>query len=58
MPPLLGTRGYMPPEQEVDGVVTPVSDVYALGGTFEQLFWESQSTSSLHRRRRANRSAP
>jgi serine/threonine protein kinase len=36
---LFGTPGYMSPEQEIDGVVTPLSDVYALGRTFEQLFW-------------------
>jgi hypothetical protein len=36
---MFGTPGFMPPEQEVDGIVTPVSDVYALGRTFERLFW-------------------
>jgi serine/threonine protein kinase len=36
-----GTPGYMPPEQALDGIVTPVSDIYALGRTFAQLFWDS-----------------
>ena len=36
---MFGTPGFMPPEQEIDGIVTPVSDVYALGRTFERLFW-------------------
>ena len=35
---LFGTRGYMPPEQAVDGTVLPASDVYALGITFGELF--------------------
>jgi serine/threonine protein kinase len=34
-----GTEGYMPPEQEVDGIVLPTSDVYSLGITFKRLFW-------------------
>ena len=33
-----GTPGYVPPEQEKDGIVTPRSDVYSLGRTFEDLF--------------------
>ncbi len=34
-----GTPGYMPPEQELDGIVTPASDIYALGMTFLRHFW-------------------
>lgn len=33
-----GTPGYMPPEQALDGIVLPTSDVYALGRTFTELF--------------------
>jgi serine/threonine protein kinase len=39
---IFGTPGYMPPEQEVDGVVSVVSDIYALGRTFEELFWPEE----------------
>jgi hypothetical protein len=35
---LFGTPGYMPPEQEVDGIVLPASDVYSLGMTLRDLF--------------------
>ncbi len=35
---VFGTVGYMPPEQAIDGTVLPVSDVYALGRTFFELF--------------------
>ncbi|MDF2774300.1 MAG: hypothetical protein K0S86_3800 [Geminicoccaceae bacterium] len=38
-----GTPGYMPPEQEIDGIVTPLSDIYALGRTFADLFWPGNS---------------
>jgi TIR domain/Protein kinase domain len=34
-----GTPGYMPPEQAIDGIVSPASDVYALGITFIRLFY-------------------
>jgi len=35
-----GTPGYMPPGQEVDGIVTTASGVFGLGRTFERLLWE------------------
>jgi serine/threonine protein kinase len=34
-----GTPGYMAPEQDVDGIVTPTTDIYSLGRTFFGLFW-------------------
>jgi hypothetical protein len=34
-----GTPAYMPPEQAIDGIVLPTSDVYSLGMTFAELFW-------------------
>src|SRR5579875_3206492 len=37
---LFGTPGYMPPEQELDGIVSPVSDVYSLGVTIDRLFFD------------------
>lgn len=37
---IFGTPGYMPPEQEIDGIVTPASDVFSLGRTFAKLLWE------------------
>jgi len=51
-----GTPGFMPPEQAVDGIVTPASDIYALGRTFIYLFFrpddvernENISESVLH----------
>lgn len=40
---VFGTPGFMPPEQEVDGIVTPESDTYALGRTFRYLFWPTMN---------------
>jgi serine/threonine protein kinase len=42
-----GTPGYMPPEQAVDGTVLPASDVYALGITFVELFFNSERQASV-----------
>jgi len=43
-----GTPGYMPPEQAQRGVVSPASDIYALGATLRQLFprWRARSVSA------------
>ncbi len=38
---MYGTIGYMAPEQERDGIVTPASDVYALGQTLSEVFWQA-----------------
>lgn len=51
-----GTPGYMPPEQEIDGIVTPTSDVYSLGRTLHELILEpllthDQSTGTDETRR-------
>jgi len=35
-----GTPGFMPPEQSMDGVVTPLSDIYTMGLTFGLLFFK------------------
>jgi serine/threonine-protein kinase len=37
-----GTTGYMPPEQEHQGIVTTRSDIYSLGVTFCSLFFPKQ----------------
>lgn len=34
-----GTVGFMPPEQELQGIVTRVSDIYALGRTYTLLLF-------------------
>ncbi|HYR12231.1 MAG TPA: TIR domain-containing protein [Longimicrobium sp.] len=36
---VMGAPGYVAPELEADGIVTPASDVYALGRIFHDLFW-------------------
>ena len=36
---IYGTPGFMAPEQEVEGIVLPESDVFSLGRTFLRLFW-------------------
>jgi Protein kinase domain len=36
-----GTYGYMPPEQEDNGIVLPASDVYSLGRTLNEIFGET-----------------
>jgi hypothetical protein len=41
-PPLTaayGTPGFMPPEQEIDGMVLETSDIYSLGMTLARVFW-------------------
>ncbi len=38
-----GTPGFMPPEQELDGIVSRTSDVYALGWTLIRTFWVARS---------------
>lgn len=45
-----GTPGFMPPEQELDGVVSPASDVYALGQTFIRTFWPTRQESEFPNR--------
>jgi hypothetical protein len=35
----VGVPAYAAPEQEADGTATRASDIYALGRTFEDLFW-------------------
>jgi hypothetical protein len=35
----VGAPAYVAPEQEADGIPTRASDIYALGRTFEDLFW-------------------
>ena len=44
---VFGTPGYMSPEQEVDGIVTPASDIYSLGETFRRLFWPADRKARL-----------
>jgi hypothetical protein len=36
---VVGAPGYVAPELEADGIVTPACDVYALGRIFHDLFW-------------------
>jgi serine/threonine-protein kinase len=36
---VVGAPGYVAPELEAEGFVTPASDVYALGRIFHDLFW-------------------
>jgi hypothetical protein len=38
-----GTPGFMAPEQELEGIVTPCSDVYSLGRTLIRSFWAARS---------------
>jgi serine/threonine protein kinase len=38
-----GTPGFMSPEQELEGIVTPCSDVYSLGWTLIRSFWAARS---------------
>jgi serine/threonine protein kinase len=38
-----GTPGFMSPEQELEGIVTPASDIYTLGKTLTYLFWPNNS---------------
>lgn len=45
---VFGTPGYMPPEQEIDGIVQPSSDVYSLGKTFSHLFWPLVDPADLY----------
>ena len=35
----VGAPAYLAPEQEAGGAATRASDIYALGRTFEDLFW-------------------
>jgi|GEM_PF-2445308 len=39
-----GTEDYMPPEQKVEGIIVPSSDVFSLGLTFIQSFWAAQTS--------------
>ena len=46
---IYGTPGFMAPEQELEGVVTPLTDIYSLGKTFIQLFWPCGNRDMSHR---------